>query len=200
MKTSETQPGTRERLILAMLDRLQRQGFHGVGIQEVYRAANVSKGALYHYFPGGKTDLAIAAVQHALSFVQEQFSKFAKEKNDPASILEAWFTKTQRQLVKSGFERGCPLATIALETTSQDDRLRGALNQAFEQLRETICEMLIKANMNHARARQLTMLIVSYYEGSLMQARVSERIDPIEETQSILISLIRSELASVKND
>ena len=52
---------TRERLIAAMSDLLERRGFHGVGLSELLAQAQAPKGVLYHHFPGGKTALMKAA-------------------------------------------------------------------------------------------------------------------------------------------
>ena len=67
----ETTP-TRTRLITAMADALQRRGLHGVGLNEILRDAQAPKGVLYHHFPGGKTELAVAAIQAIVGGAQSQ--------------------------------------------------------------------------------------------------------------------------------
>ena len=53
---------TRERLIRAAVFLFQNQGYHGAGLAAILARARAPKGSLYHHFPGGKEDLAIAAV------------------------------------------------------------------------------------------------------------------------------------------
>jgi TetR/AcrR family transcriptional repressor of lmrAB and yxaGH operons len=58
-----TTSDARQRLIAAMTDALQRRGRHGSGLTGLLAAAKAPKGVLYHHFPGGKTELAVAAVE-----------------------------------------------------------------------------------------------------------------------------------------
>ena len=49
-----------------MQQSLARQGFHGIGLAELLSKAETVKGAMYHHFPGGKTELAQAAIEATL--------------------------------------------------------------------------------------------------------------------------------------
>ncbi len=54
-------PTTRDRLIATAAHLFRRNGYHATGLSELLSAAQVPKGSLYHHFPDGKSDLAIAA-------------------------------------------------------------------------------------------------------------------------------------------
>ena len=41
----------------------QQKGYKGVGLNELLKACNISKGALYHHFPNGKEELLIACLE-----------------------------------------------------------------------------------------------------------------------------------------
>ena len=41
----------------------QQKGYLGVGLNEILKACNISKGSLYHHFPNGKEELLIACLQ-----------------------------------------------------------------------------------------------------------------------------------------
>jgi TetR/AcrR family transcriptional repressor of lmrAB and yxaGH operons len=56
-----TDASTRDRLIAAAALLFWRKGYHGVGVAEILAAAKAPKGSLYHHFPEGKPDLAMAA-------------------------------------------------------------------------------------------------------------------------------------------
>ncbi|MEO0930919.1 MAG: helix-turn-helix domain-containing protein, partial [Pseudomonadota bacterium] len=56
---------TRTKLAIEAGFLFQQKGYHGVGIAEVLERAGVPKGSLYHHFPSGKADLALAAAEIA---------------------------------------------------------------------------------------------------------------------------------------
>ena len=53
----------RDRMIGAALDGMRASGLSGAGINQVIAASGAPKGSLYHYFPGGKLQLAREALE-----------------------------------------------------------------------------------------------------------------------------------------
>ena len=54
---------TRDLLVDAAADLLQRKGYAGTGVSEVLSASATTKGSLYFHFPGGKEELAGEALR-----------------------------------------------------------------------------------------------------------------------------------------
>jgi TetR/AcrR family transcriptional repressor of lmrAB and yxaGH operons len=189
-------PGTRERLIAAMLEALGTRGYHGVGLADLLNAADAPKGVLYHHFPGGKAELAVSAIEAVVARLVGDLDTLFGRTADPAKALSAWVGSAQRTLEKSGFARGCPLATIALESGPDDDRIRQALAVGFASLRARLQAALVASGVQDARSRGLAALIVSAYEGALMQARVAGSIQPMRDSADALIDLVEGALAA----
>jgi TetR/AcrR family transcriptional repressor of lmrAB and yxaGH operons len=187
-------PGTRERLIGAMLNGLRTRGYHGVGLTELLHAAQAPKGVLYHHFPGGKAELAVQAIDAVVAQIGADLDKLAQRSADPVEALTAWMSSAQRALEKSGFELGCPLATIALESRPDDTAIRSALAQGFAVIRGRLGAVLANAGLAEPQAARLAALIVSAYEGALVQARVAGNAQPMRDTAEALIDLVRLNL------
>lgn len=187
-------PDTRARLVQAMSRALQQRGYHGVGLAELLGQAGAPKGVLYHHFPGGKQALAVAAVQATAAHIHASLDRLIGERADPLPVLAGWLQMAQQQLERSGFERGCPLATVALETTAEDLPLREALAQAFEGIRERLARLLAAAGVAAARAEPLAALVVASYEGALIQARVARSGAPMTAAAGALLALLQHEL------
>ena len=190
--STEPQPtaGTRERLIAAMTDALRRRGLHGIGLTELLAQAGAPKGVLYHHFPGGKTELAIAAIDDVMNRMLSGLDKLLTQVPDPVDALRHWMTGATARLRDTGFECGCPLATVALESTPDDAQLRTALAQAFARMRERIAQALEQAGEPRESAQGLAALIVATSEGGLLQARVAQSSQPIEQATHTLLSLL----------
>lgn len=184
-----TAPDAKTRLVAAMVDAMQRQGYHGSGLTELLAAAKAPKGVLYHHFPGGKTELAVAAVNATVDrlclLLDERMAS-----GDPALAIMAWIDGAQKRLAGSGYEKGCPLATIALETTADDTEIRAALGAGFSRIRVRMEQGLIGAGYSAASAGALAALILAAYEGGLLQARAAGTPEPMQLVGQALLSLL----------
>ena len=109
---------------------------------------------------------------------------------DPLQATRQWLQAATGRLQASGFESGCPLATIALETTAADTALRQALARAFDRVRRRLAQALTSAGHDTSRADALAALIVSAYEGGLLQARVAHSTDPLNRVTDALLDLL----------
>lgn len=182
--------GTRDRLIAAMTDALRRRGYHGVGVADILQQAGAPKGVLYHHFPGGKADLAVAAIDQVVDRMEASLDQLLALQPDPVAATRLWLEAATGRLQSSGFESGCPLATIALETTAADTALRDALARAFDRLRQRLARALADAGHAQERAEALSALIVSAYEGGLLQARVAHSTAPLARVTDALLDLL----------
>lgn len=184
-------PGTRDRLIAAMRESLQRRGLHGVGLADILARADAPKGVLYHHFPGGKTELAIAAIQATAAELGTALDQLMQREPDPAKAMQAWIQGALKRLEASRFERGCPLATVALESTADDPALRTALAEAFATMRGHLATALQRAGHDADGAAALAALIVAAYEGGLLQARVAQSLEPLVLATRSLLTLLQ---------
>jgi TetR/AcrR family transcriptional repressor of lmrAB and yxaGH operons len=177
-----------------MARALQQRGYHGIGLTELLDQADAPKGVLYHHFPGGKQALAVAAVEATAGHIHASLDRLIDAGADPLPVLAGWLQMAQQQLERSDFERGCPLATVALETTAEDLALREALARAFDGIRQRLARLLVAAGARAGRAEALAALVVAAYEGALIQARVARHGAPMTAAAKALLSLLQLEL------
>lgn len=183
-------PATRDRLINAMIHTLQHTGLHGAGLSEILAQAQAPKGVLYHHFPGGKNELAVAAIGATVSYMCAMLDKLMQSEPDAATALRKWAARALGGLDGSGFERGCPLAAVALESTAADVALRQALADGFAAIRARIAAALVAGGHSASRAQGLAALMVAAYEGGLLQARVAQDTAPMLMATEALLSVL----------
>jgi len=188
-----TKTSTRDRLIDAMADALQRKGLHGVGLNELLETASAPKGSLYHHFPDGKTELAVAAIDRISLRIDGLFTQLFTQHADPLLGLQRWLQGALQQLENSQFERGCPLATIALESGPEDVAIRQALERSFARVRQVLAEQLHRYGHDREQADNLAALFVALYEGGLLQARVAGSNEPLKRAADALFNLTRQQ-------
>lgn len=71
-RQAESIPGSRERLLDAALHVIRERGYGAASVDEVCRAAGVTKGSFFHHFKT-KEDMAVAAAAHFSSFARNVF-------------------------------------------------------------------------------------------------------------------------------
>ena len=78
---------SRTELVRTMARLLRDQGFTATGLAQVLAESGVSNGSLYHHFPGGKEDLAEAALeasgQAVASALAEALRQSDPDRGDP---------------------------------------------------------------------------------------------------------------------
>jgi TetR/AcrR family transcriptional regulator, lmrAB and yxaGH operons repressor len=187
---------SRERLVAAMADALRRKGYHGVGLSELLATAQAPKGVLYHHFPGGKAELAVAAIDRSVQELEASLEALVGSAADVAAAFRLWMLAAGKRLAKSGFETGCPLAAVALETGPDDEQLRSALTQAFARIRTALVPVLVARGLAPAKALRMSTLMVSAYEGALIQSRVAGDGKALTDTADMLSEMLEAQLGA----
>ncbi len=72
---------TRRELVSAARDLFGRRGFAGTGVDEVAAQARVTRGALYHHFPG-KKDVFLAVFEQVQGELREIVARAAAQESD----------------------------------------------------------------------------------------------------------------------
>src|SRR3954468_2147300 len=90
-KHVERSERTRARLIDAARELFMDRGYASVPVEEVVRRAGVTRGALYHQFPGGKEDLFVAVFDQVETEVMAGIAETLAESGaeDPIAGLRA---------------------------------------------------------------------------------------------------------------
>ena len=71
---ADTDAGSRERLVVGAADMIRRRGFNATSVRELAKHAGAPLGSTYHYFPGGKQQVATEAVEFAGEVVSRRLA------------------------------------------------------------------------------------------------------------------------------
>ncbi|MCP9975342.1 TetR/AcrR family transcriptional regulator [Streptomyces somaliensis] len=125
------QPDTRTRIQEAATALFRRNGYPGTGLKRIAAEANAPFGSIYHFFPGGKQQLAEATVRTAGAEYGRMVLALLESVADPIESVERAFEAAAEDLVASDYADACPIATVALEVASTDEVLRVATADVF---------------------------------------------------------------------
>ncbi len=182
-----------ERLAAAAAELLQEHGYHGTGIKDVVLAAGAPMGSLYFHFPGGKQQIAQRALDRSGSLVDGALADVFTFADDARSALAAWVEQLSAELDGSGFRRGCPIATTALEVGGHDDDLAATADRWFSSWQDRIAARLRADGYPDPEAT--ATLVVAAVEGAMVLARVRRSLEPLTSVAASLDALLEGVVA-----
>jgi TetR/AcrR family transcriptional repressor of lmrAB and yxaGH operons len=183
--TAETGPTTskgretRERMIRAAGSLFRRQGYDGTGLNDVLERSGAPRGSLYFHFPGGKEELAVAAVDDSASGFRTAIEAILDSTDDVGEALARVVELQIHDLERTGYRRGCPIAAVTLDAAGGSEQVREACARGFEHWTHVIAAKLRGAGWTSGAADEQAMLIVGGYEGALMLSRARRDAAPL---------------------
>jgi AcrR family transcriptional regulator len=185
---------TRERLLEVTRQLLRRQGFAATGIKQILAASGAQFSSLYHYFPGGKDQLAAEAIVTAGADYQHLVEAVWDAEGDITASVAAVFQGAAEVLESTDYADACPIATVALETASTNEPLRMATAHVFAGWVDAATTRLTDAGVDTASARPLAQSVIALLEGAFVLSRAAKSTEPMVATRDAAVTLVRTAL------
>jgi TetR/AcrR family transcriptional repressor of lmrAB and yxaGH operons len=170
---------TRGRVISTASETLRRRGYHGTGLNRVLEESGAPRGSLYFHFPGGKQELAAEAVAEAGGAIGDGIEALLRSSDDVGAAIGRVTEYLAADLRDSGYERGCPVGTPALDASLVSEPVRLACREAFDWWARLIETRLREAGWAPADARDDALATVAAIEGALLVARTQRDVAPL---------------------
>ncbi|NKZ08632.1 TetR/AcrR family transcriptional regulator [Actinomadura latina] len=181
---------TRERILRTAAELFQRQGYHGTGLNQVLAESGAPKGSLYFHFPEGKEQLASESVALSGRTVGEALGGAVLAAPDGRAGLAALGEYFARSLRESEFSKGCPIATVALETAAESEAIQAACDTAYGEWLRGLRAALRGWGVPEERVGPLAALVLSSLQGAIMLARVQRDVSVIHQVTRQLAGLL----------
>jgi AcrR family transcriptional regulator len=185
---------TRDRILTATAELFRRHGYNGTGLKQVTTAAGAPFGSLYHFFPGGKDELTDAVLRTSGEAYRQLFEVIFDAADDAASAMSDFFDGAAEVLEQTDFIDACPIATVAAEVASTNDRLRRTTADVFDSWITTGTDRLEGAGLPADRAHDLAITVISALEGAFILSRAHRSGDPLRAAGRLMRALVAAEL------
>ena len=193
MTTAVDARETRDRILDATIRLLRRQGYTATGIKQIVAEGAAPLGSIYHYFPGGKEQIGTEALARSGERVRQTIARAADAPDLPAAI-NTYFVVNAERLRDSDYQRGCPIATVALETASDNERIRQVCEEVFNGWQVTLAQVFTGAGIREGDAGPLATFVLSSYEGALTMSRALRDIQPMLTSGAAVASVLHAHL------
>ena len=174
--------GTRDRMIAAAIDGLKRQGVAGMSFTDVLAASGAARGAIYHHFPAGKSQLVAEAATTDGGQVRDRLA--ALPGDTPAEVTEAFLATVQPVVAASAKGSGCAVAALSLNADPSDHGLREIAAGQFESWTGALADRLAQAGAPPDRAADTATTLIMLLEGAHVLCRAAGTIVPFERQRA----------------
>ena len=153
--------------VIPLLAEVFREfGYEGASLSSITEMTGLTKGSLYHFFPGGKEEMAAEILKHVDAwFVANVFVPLEREE-PRAAVAMMW--KSIDEYFHSG-RRICLVGAFAIDDTR--DRFAALIRSYFQRWVDALGGALSRAGVDRTTARSLAEEAVIGIQGALTVAR-----------------------------
>lgn len=188
---------TRDALLKAAFAEVYRTGFQAASLERILATAGVTKGALYHHFPG-KTELGYAIVEEVLTdWVRTHWLQpMTKHVNPIDAILAAlgtgWGSGSSDEI-----KLGCPLNNLAQEMSPLDEGFRKRIDSVLTVWRGGIAAALARGQREGTvrediHPHRIASFIVAAIEGIIGTAKNAQNPEVARSNFEILARYVET--------
>ena len=167
MRVSRTQAEQNRQTVIDVASRLFREnGFDGIGIKDLMKAAGLTQGAFYKQF-ASKEDLAAQASKRAFERISAQWSAAAESNpKDPLGAAVARYLSMGHREQRGA---GCPLVALGTDAARQGADVKASFEAGIRKYLETLERWVGEAGGEDSTNR--AMATFSTMVGALMLSR-----------------------------
>jgi TetR/AcrR family transcriptional repressor of lmrAB and yxaGH operons len=141
-------------------------------VNDFLDAAGAANGSLYHHFPGGKEELASAAIEAAGEQVEAAL-RSAFDATDDVVVAAQRSIDGMISTLEADPRDGCPVAPTAVDAAGISEPLRLAAAGAFARW-SAVFERALARTRDADKAAAQSLVLLSSIEGALLLDRTSQ--------------------------
>lgn len=173
---------TRARIVEAAADLVLARGVGGTTLDDITAGTRTSKSQLFHYFPGGKSDLLAALAGYQAERVLDAQRPFL----DTLDTWEAW--QGWREAVIAHYESqphwGCPIGSLVNELGRDDPALQSEVADHLDRWRAHLEAGLRRMQTGghldeRCDPRSMSLAIFAAVQGGLLLTQTTQSIEPL---------------------
>ena len=184
--------GTRQRMVEAAAGLLRDGGLEAANFSGVLARSGAARGAIYHHFPQGKTELTRAAVSWTGDKVRANLE--ALRGDTPLQVVTAFLEAIRPVVGEASEGTSCAVAAVVLETGQRDNSLTETAHAALRSWIAALNARLVAAGAAPVVAHQVSVLLITFLEGTQVLCRAAGDLTAFDDASSAVAALISTSL------
>jgi TetR/AcrR family transcriptional regulator, lmrAB and yxaGH operons repressor len=161
----------RAELVPRLAEVFRVHGYEGASLAQFTRATGLGKGSLYHFFPGGKVEMAQAVLGDIDAWFSTNVFVPLKTAAEPAKAIRSMLAAVVAYF-RSG-RRVCLVGVLALGDAR--DLFRVAVRRYFRRWVQALAAALRRGGHSAAKADAMAADAIAFIQGALVLARASNQ-------------------------
>ncbi|WP_414621201.1 TetR/AcrR family transcriptional regulator [Calothrix sp. CCY 0018] len=167
---------SKEEAIIKLIPAFRKYGYEGATLTLLSKASGLGKASLYHYFPGGKSEMAAAVFEYIGIYFGELVLKTLQGEEKPAVKIQA-ACDSLREFYDSG-RNSCFLAIMSFGEA--DKLFHDKVKARLELMVESLAEVLVDAGIEKEIAQMRSLDAIATIQGALVLVRILDDTEPFE--------------------
>lgn len=194
---------TRERLIETTMTLMWRDGYAGMSVDRICKAAKVNKGSFYHFFPS-KEALVLETIDAIWEMAEKGVYSVAFDPVlHPLERLNRYVGMTyayHREMGKTEWhaEQGCPFGNVGAESGTDDARIRAKVREVYGKeaayFQRTLEDAVERGAIPPCDTKQAARRAVALLSGLFQHAKVYDNAELLLDFLPALGHMIGAEV------
>jgi len=172
----------------------QQKGYIGVGLNEILKACNISKGSLYHHFPNGKEELLIACLQSLNEAITLDIEEIFKRYPTTYEASHAMIEKMIVHFETEGTLTGYTFSSIVSEMASLSEPVRKACSDLYNKMQGIYADKLTADGFAKEKAGSIALMMTASIEGGMMLCLTQKASEPLKVILQVLPTILKESL------
>ena len=163
---------------------LAERGMGAVTIDGVLADSGAPRGSVYHHFPGGRDELALAGARRAVGYLDT----VVDSTQDAAELVQALVRLYEGQLVRTDYRAGCPVMAMVTDTHTAVPEARELAVSSIGRWRERLAGHV--ATVGAPDPARLATFVLSALEGAVGMCRIEQSLTPLRDVERMCLDLL----------
>ena len=181
----------REQIVQAASDLIENQGYHATGMNEIVSKAGLPRGRSIIISRKEKMQSPPKRLKLPGWCSQAGSAKTWMQPGNLAIAIQTFLDSIAHYVEYSGFTTGGPLAIVASETATTNEKLNQVCRGAYAEMISAFEEKFLISGCSAEKASSLAWITTSTIEGAIILSRTFHSGDPLRKAGRELSHLIR---------
>jgi len=180
-------------LIIDVATKLfQQKGYKGVGLNEILKTCNISKGSLYHHFPNGKEELLIACLQSLNEEIMKDIVEMFNRYPTTEEATNVMITKLIDNFETEGTLTGYTFSSMVSEMASLSDSVRNACAKLYSEIQTIYFHKLVADGFSNDEASSNALMMTASIEGGMLLCLTQKASEPLQVIAKVLPPILKT--------